>query len=128
MTAGSTLRQPIPAGWNAFVYTISGEARYGADDAKAAVGAHETVILTVEGDGLLVVAKDSAAEFVLISGKPIGEPIVQHGPFVMTSDAEIRTAIMDYQMGRNGFERAPGWRSEIGKRLTEAGGGDDDDY
>ena len=37
------------------------------------------------------------------------------GPFVMNTYEEISQAIMDYSEGKNGFERAPGWRSEIGK-------------
>ncbi len=37
------------------------------------------------------------------------------GPFVMNTYEEISQAIEDYSQGRNGFERAPGWRSEIGK-------------
>ena len=38
------------------------------------------------------------------------------GPFVMNTNDEIGQATMDYSQGRNGFERAQGWRSEIGKR------------
>jgi len=38
------------------------------------------------------------------------------GPFVMNTADQIRQAIEDYSFGRNGFERAPGWQSEIGKR------------
>ena len=38
------------------------------------------------------------------------------GPFVMNTADQIRQAIEDYSLGKNGFERAPGWQSEIGKR------------
>jgi len=38
------------------------------------------------------------------------------GPFVMNSHEQISEAVMDYSQGRNGFERAPGWRSEIALR------------
>ena len=39
------------------------------------------------------------ARFLLLAGKPIGEPIVQYGPFVMNTRAEIERAIRDYQNG-----------------------------
>mgnify|MGYP001067436486 CR=1 FL=1 len=41
--------------------------------------------------------------------QPLGEPVVQYGPFVMTSQREIMQAFSDFQQGKNGFERAPGW-------------------
>ncbi len=53
---------------------------------------------------------------VLVSGQPIREPIVQHGPFVMNTREEIQKAFIDYQSGRNGFENAVVWESEIGQR------------
>jgi redox-sensitive bicupin YhaK (pirin superfamily) len=39
---------------------------------------------------------------LLLAGQPLGQPVVGHGPFVMTSMAEIRTAIADFQSGRMG--------------------------
>jgi redox-sensitive bicupin YhaK (pirin superfamily) len=54
------------------------------------------------------------AHFVLIAGRPIGEPVAQYGPFVMNTDEELRQAMSDYQLSRNGFEAAARWRSELG--------------
>ncbi|CEH16673.1 PIRIN [Ceraceosorus bombacis] len=54
------------------------------------------------------------ARFVIIAGEPLKQNVVQHGPFVMTSKADIYQAFQDYAGGKNGFERAPGWRSKIG--------------
>ncbi|EQC24896.1 pirin (iron-binding nuclear protein) [Saprolegnia diclina VS20] len=50
---------------------------------------------------------------VVLSGKPINEPIEQYGPFVMTTRAELQATIQDYNFGRNGFENAPDWSSSI---------------
>ena len=52
---------------------------------------------------------------VLVAGRPIGEQIVQHGPFVINTEAEIRQAIRDY--ASNGFERPRSWKSVVGNKL-----------
>ena len=45
-----------------------------------------------------------------------GEPVAQHGPFVMNTKEEVEKAMRDFQSGRNGFERAKTWVSEIRKK------------
>ena len=49
------------------------------------------------------------------------------GPFVLNDRQGVMEAIMDFQQGRNGFERAPGWRSEIGRPITDHMHDHDDD-
>ncbi|XP_074048505.1 pirin isoform X2 [Macrotis lagotis] len=56
------------------------------------------------------------SHFFLIAGEPIKEPIVQHGPFVMNTEAEISQAIIDFRSCKNGFENAKYWRSKIGNQ------------
>ena len=59
--------------------------------------------LVVRSDKALeLVAGDSVTEILVLQGRPIEEPVAQHGPFVMNSRAEIQTAIMDYQRTRFG--------------------------
>jgi len=53
------------------------------------------------GDTLALNAGVSGASLLILSGRPIGEPIVQHGPFVMNTNVEIEQAIRDFQ--RNQF-------------------------
>ena len=119
MSPHSTLHQPIESSWNSFVYTINGTAVYG--DTKST--AHHTLALSHDSQdgkhthGLTVTTGDESAEFVLISGQPTGESAVQHGPFVMNTREQIQQTFVDYQYGKNGFEKAPGWHSKIGERL-----------
>lgn len=49
-----------------------------------------------------------------ISGEPLDQTVYQLGPFVMTTREEIEKTILDYRMGKNGFEKAHTWKSEIG--------------
>ncbi|WVZ61262.1 hypothetical protein U9M48_011165 [Paspalum notatum var. saurae] len=111
MRPGSRLHQPVPEGWNAFVYIVDGEGVFGREG-SAPVAAHHCLVLG-PGDGLSVWNKSPAAplRFVLVAGQPLGEPVVQHGPFVMNTRAEIQQAMEDYYYGRNGFERATQWSS-----------------
>ncbi|CAN6308514.1 unnamed protein product [Urochloa humidicola] len=110
MRPGSQLHQPIPEGWNAFVYIIDGEGVFGREKA-APVSTHHCIVLG-PGDGVSVWNKSGAPlRFVLVAGQPLGEQVVQHGPFVMNSRAEIQQAMEDYYYGKNGFERASQWSS-----------------
>uniref|UniRef100_A0ACD5X6M9 Uncharacterized protein n=1 Tax=Avena sativa TaxID=4498 RepID=A0ACD5X6M9_AVESA len=111
MQPGSQLHQPIPAGWNAFVYIIEGEGSFGRKNAAPAT-AHHCLVLGTDGDGLSVWNKSGAPlRFALAAGQPLNEPVVQQGPFVMNTRAEIQQAMEDYYYGRNGFEKARQWSS-----------------
>ncbi|PWZ11545.1 Pirin-like protein [Zea mays] len=107
MRPGSRLHQPVPEGWNAFVYVVDGEGVFGRETATA----HHCLVLG-SGDGVSVWNRSARPlRFVLAAGQPLGEPVVQHGPFVMNSHAEIQQAMEDYSYGKNGFERAGQWSS-----------------
>jgi redox-sensitive bicupin YhaK (pirin superfamily) len=54
---------------------------------------------------------------VLIAGMPLVQPIIQYGPFVVSSKEDVYQALMDYQTFSNGFERGKDWQSEIGKSM-----------
>ncbi|EEC76516.1 hypothetical protein EE612_021629 [Oryza sativa] len=110
MQPGSQLHQPIPEAWNAFVYIIDGEGVFGREKASPAT-AHHCLVLG-PGDGLSVWNKSGEPlRFALVGGQPLNEPVVQHGPFVMNTRAEIQQAMEDYYYGRNGFEKARHWSS-----------------
>lgn len=108
---GAQVNQPVPEGWTAFVYILQGEGIFGRRDADP-VAAHHTLVLG-PGDGLLAWndAQGETLRFVLIGGQPLGEPVVQWGPFVMNTRAEIEKTFEDYRMFKNGFENAKHWRA-----------------
>ncbi|GAA0148823.1 transcription cofactor [Lithospermum erythrorhizon] len=104
--------QTIPESWNAFAYIFEGEGYFGIPNGKP-VSAHNLLVLGTGGQGLSVWNKSAKPlRFILVAGEPINEPIVQYGPFVMNTQAEIRQAIEDYQYCKNGFENARYWKPE----------------
>jgi redox-sensitive bicupin YhaK (pirin superfamily) len=67
------------------------------DQAHASIQKSKLIILNKENNLKVLGLKNS--KFLLISGKPIGEPIVRGGPFVMNTQAEIKEAIQDFHNG-----------------------------
>ncbi|OVA01650.1 Pirin [Macleaya cordata] len=108
---GAQLHQTIPESWNAFVYVIEGEGIFGSLNSSPTT-AHHTLVLG-SGDGLSVWNKSgNPLRFVLIGGQPLNEPVVQYGPFVMNTQAEIEQTFEDYRFCKNGFEKAKYWKSQ----------------
>lgn len=93
---GTCFAQPLAADHNAFVYVYRGEVSIAGQPVpqkRMAILANDAA-----ADGVIIEAS-SDAKVLLISGKPLGEPIVQYGPFVMNSEQEIHQAIADYRAG-----------------------------
>jgi redox-sensitive bicupin YhaK (pirin superfamily) len=96
LPAGASFTQSLPSSHNAFVYVYRGGIGIGDVD----VPLQRMAILRNEPDSDGVVLRARAASRVLlIAGKPLGEPIAQHGPFVMNTNEEIFQAVRDYQSG-----------------------------
>tara|TARA_Y100000590_G_scaffold221685_1_gene250909 strand:+ start:46 stop:885 length:840 start_codon:yes stop_codon:yes gene_type:complete len=81
---------------NSFIYLIEGEIKIGDKNHDKVNGS--TLILLTKGEKLKVKGI-SKSKFLLISGKPIGEPIARGGPFVMNTKQEILKAVEDYHNG-----------------------------
>ena len=86
----------LPLDHNSFIYLINGEIKVG-EQAHDKVQ-NSTLILLTKGKKLHVSAI-TKAKFLLISGKPIGDPISSGGPFVMNTKSEILQAVQDYLNG-----------------------------
>jgi redox-sensitive bicupin YhaK (pirin superfamily) len=95
---GAVFEQPLLPGHNAFIYVYRGAASIGSTE----VPQQRMAILanTPGSDGVRLQAGDAATRLLLIAGKPLNEPIVQHGPFVMNSKEQIYQAVADFQAGR----------------------------
>lgn len=82
-------------GWNGFAYVYDG-----AGSICGTKVTPEHAVVLGPGDHISASSEDAKGlKFLLIAGKPIGEPIVQHGPFVMNTQQEIYQAFADYQSG-----------------------------
>ncbi|KAG8163186.1 hypothetical protein KVR01_007664 [Diaporthe batatas] len=116
---GGRVEQAVPEGFNAFLYTLEGTALFGAE--KRPVPQYHNVVFELEGDAIVAENEEGAegdARFVIVAGKVLDQPVVQYGPFVVTSLDEVREALEDYTLHKRGFERAEGWASEIGKSMV----------
>ncbi|MEY4592416.1 MAG: hypothetical protein RIR18_1311 [Pseudomonadota bacterium] len=99
LPAGSRFNQPLPTDHNAFVYVYRGAVNIGGQT----IPAQNMGILgnSPDTDGVTLIASEDA-RLLLIAGRPLGENIVQYGPFVMNTEAEIRQALDDMRNGRLG--------------------------
>jgi redox-sensitive bicupin YhaK (pirin superfamily) len=99
---GGQVVQDVPAGYNALVYLISGSVQIGQEHIPAREG---QMVQLGDGDTVRLAAANDAtapADFLLLAGQPLNEPVARYGPFVMNTREEIEQAFRDYQSGRMG--------------------------
>jgi redox-sensitive bicupin YhaK (pirin superfamily) len=97
LQAGTSFEQPLPDSHNAFLYVYRGQIEV----AGTSVPAQKMAILANEpGRDGVALKSEQGSRLLLIAGRPLREPIVQYGPFVMNSRDEIYQAMADYQSGR----------------------------
>ncbi len=95
LAADAYFSLPLGDTHTAFVYVFEGSARLDSEN----LAAHTLAVLGT-GDTVAIQAGAIGARFILVAGRPINEPVVQYGPFVMNTRAEIEQAFADYQAGR----------------------------
>lgn len=112
---GKHFQHRLPVEHNSFLYVFEGSGQLN----RRNVSLHTLVALGADDAVFDFVAGKQGARFVVISGKPIQEPIVQYGPFVMNSREQIDQALQDFQS--NSFVRDRAWikRDKI-QSLTHA--------
>ncbi|MEM9464739.1 MAG: pirin family protein [Actinomycetota bacterium] len=100
LEAGASQRLPVAEGHVAALYVYHGTAAL-PDERRAS--AQEFAVFDQRSGDMVIAADDEhALDAFVLTGQPIGEPIVRHGPFVMNTEAEIEEAILDFQAGRMG--------------------------
>jgi redox-sensitive bicupin YhaK (pirin superfamily) len=103
LNAGASFEQTLPATHNAFIYVYRGAVQVGGQAVSSKLMA---ILANASGensatDGVHITSEETA-RFILIAGKPLNEPIVQYGPFVMNTKEEIMQAVNDYRSGKMG--------------------------
>ena len=98
LPAGATFTHPIHAGYHAFIYPFEGNVEVGAAGATKRLSTHSAGVLS-DGDAVTLTGGPEGGRVILLAGRPLLEPIVQYGPFVMNTHEEVEQAIRDYQSG-----------------------------
>lgn len=97
--AGKAWEYPLPEGHNAFAYVFEGAVTVGEGDEARALETHEMAVLG-GGDLLQLRAGNRDARLIVVAGRPLREPVMRHGPFVMNTKQELMQAFVDFQEGR----------------------------
>lgn len=96
LPASTRITPKLPDGHRALLYVYDGSVELPGQ--TQSVGVSKLVRLSDEGE--LQLSSESGARVLLIAGKPLGEPIVQYGPFVMNTREEIEQALRDFRDDR----------------------------
>jgi quercetin 2,3-dioxygenase len=95
--AGATFAHTVPAGHTVFAYVLEGRSYF--DDVRERQYENENLILFSDGETITVSTEGAPVRFLLISGKPLREPVAWAGPIVMNTQEELDEAFAEYQAG-----------------------------
>ena len=93
----SEFTHTVKYGHTAFAYIFEGSGRFDNQKSKSAAGG--SLVLFSDGDKVAVTTREEPVRFLLISGKPIGEPVAWRGPIVMNTQAQLKVAFDEYNNG-----------------------------
>ena len=114
LAPGARVVVPWDPAFNALAYALAGRGSAGEEAAPLATG---QLALFGSGDTVtLTAAADETLDVLLLGGEPIREPVVQYGPFVMNTKAEIQQAFDDFQRGKLGTVPPNGLKPFTGRR------------
>jgi redox-sensitive bicupin YhaK (pirin superfamily) len=98
LPAGAQFTAAVPAGHAAFVYPFEGTMLVGSEGAARPLRTHAAGVLS-DGEAVRLEGGPEGGRALLLAARPLREPVVQYGPFVMNTHEEIEQAIRDYQDG-----------------------------
>ena len=93
----ATFKHAVKKDHTAFAYIIGGRGRFGADERILDEGT--LVVFDRVGASVEIATDGEPMRFLLVSGKPLNEPVAWYGPIVMNTDEELQTAFDEYQRG-----------------------------
>jgi redox-sensitive bicupin YhaK (pirin superfamily) len=98
--AHASFTQPIERGHTVFAYLFEGAAQFaGRDGAKGTPVSSPKLVVLGDGDEVTVITEATSVRFLLVSGKPLREPIARYGPFVMNTREEIEQTLQELRKG-----------------------------
>ena len=100
LAPGGSITRPIARGHTAFAYVYEGAGTFGVtSQGEGESVEHPTLVVFDDGDQVTVQAQERPVGFLLVSGKPLNEPIARYGPFVMNTREEIQQTLRELQAG-----------------------------
>lgn len=97
LKSGRVAHFEVTRGYTTLVFVLTGNVRVGGEE----FGEASLIVLDKEDEHFSLSASDDS-KILLMLGKPIDEPVIGFGPFVMNTEGEIKQAYLDYQQGRMG--------------------------
>jgi len=97
VSANTTFTHPTPTDHTVFAYVYAGQGRF--DDRSDTLLGNRSLVLFDRGDRVVITAHDENLRFLLVSGKPLNEPIAWGGPIVMNTQDEVDQALAEYRAG-----------------------------
>ena len=94
---GAHFDHPVKKGHTVFAYVVEGSASF--DPGRGRQCGPESLVHYGDGDAVSIFAGKEPVRFLLVSGKPIGEPVAWYGPIVMNTSEEVRIAFEEYRNG-----------------------------
>ncbi|HYB43100.1 MAG TPA: pirin family protein [Candidatus Methylomirabilis sp.] len=104
LPAGRSFSHPVKDEHTVFAYVVDGQGRFDGEGQETGARPPRqleegTLVLYERGDQVVVAAGERSVRFLLVAGKPLGEPVAWYGPVVMNTQDELRTAFREYQEG-----------------------------
>jgi redox-sensitive bicupin YhaK (pirin superfamily) len=99
LAAGGSFELPVPRDHTAFLYVFEGKLEVGAPGKAARAASAPRLLVLGQGDLVRARASEGPARFLVLSARPLHEPMSRYGPFVMNTEGEIRQALAELRAG-----------------------------